>query len=271
MPRLESHQPGDRGDEHPAPAGSHRTWDARPGGGLRGLLLLPLSALWMILASGFVAVVAVVVPGWFRRRGWWMVRAWGRVPLWWHGVRLEVTGAERLEAAGPRLVLFNHVSILDLFVLAATSPANTVVVYKQEFHKIPGIGHALKALGCIAVDRSDKERALASMSAAAERIRSEGCTVYIAPEGTRSRKGGLQEFKLGAFHLAVQTGAPLVPLIMRGIPAVLPMGSFRIRSGRVGVDLLEPIEPTGWTTEGVRDHAAEVREVFLEYLAPVVD
>ncbi|MDF1800600.1 MAG: lysophospholipid acyltransferase family protein [Planctomycetota bacterium] len=247
----------------------HRAWQAHPGSALRGALVLPLTAVWALFGSGFVAVVAVVFPRWFRRKGWWMVNLWGRLPLWWHGVKMQVTGRERQDGPGPRLVLFNHVSILDLFLLAANSPPNTVVIYKQEFHKIPGIGHALMALRCVPLDRSNQAAALESMSAAAERIRAEGSTVYIAPEGTRSRKGGLQRFKLGAFHMALETGAPMVPLVMRGIPEVMPMGSFLIRSGTVAIDYLEPIDPAGWTAERIREHAAEVREVFLDYLAPV--
>ncbi|MFT5150258.1 MAG: putative phosphoserine phosphatase/1-acylglycerol-3-phosphate O-acyltransferase, partial [Planctomycetota bacterium] len=89
-----------------------------------------------------------------------------------------------------------------------------------------------------------------------------------APEGTRSRRGGLQRFKLGAFHLATTTGVPIVPMIMRGVDRVLPMGSFIVRSGRIRVDYLPPIDPTGWELEEVREHADEIREQFLQYLPP---
>ena len=99
----------------------------------------------------------------------------------------------------------------------------------------------------------------------------------IYPEGTRSRRGGLQEFKLGAFHLARQTGVPLVPFVMRGIQGVLPMGSFLIRSGRVGVDALEPLEVpppeqgAEVDSDAARALAGRARAVFLDYLAPVSD
>jgi len=249
-------------------AKSLRDWDAQTGSKLRGALLLPLTAVWAILASLAIAILATLFPRWFRRRGWCLVRLWGRVPLFWYGVRLEVSGAERLRAPGAKLVIFNHVSVLDLFVLAAVSPTNAVVIYKQEFRRVPGIGHALRGLGCIPVDRSNSERARESLAAAADLVRATGAAVMMAPEGTRSRKGGLQEFKLGAFHLAQQTGAPLVPLIMRGIEQVSPMRSLLVRSGRVAVDFLAPIDPSHWTPEEVRARANEVRGVFLEYLEP---
>ena len=235
---------------------------------LRGAVCLPLTAVWAVLASLVIAITAGLFPRWFRKRGWFLVRLWGRAPLFWHGISVEVHGAECLKEPGAKLLLFNHVSILDLFVLSSVSPANAVVIYKAEFRRVPGIGHALRGLGCIPVDRSNKERALESMAAAAERVRETGATVMMAPEGTRSRKGGLQVFKLGAFHLAQQTGAPIVPLIMRGIDQVSPMGSFWVRSGKVRVDFLEPIDPSGWSPESVRGKSLEVREVFLEYLEP---
>ena len=108
------------------------------------------------------------------------------------------------------------------------------------------------------------------MAEAARRIRETESTLMMAPEGTRSRKGGLQEFKLGAFHLAIETGAPVIPLVMRGIEQVSPMGSLLVRPGRVRVDYLAPISPANWTPETVRDHARDVRAEFLRYLKPAL-
>lgn len=244
-------------------------FEAHAGSRLRGALLAPLTLLWALFAALAVALVAVIAPRWFARSGWSLVRLWGRVPLLWHGIKVEQHGREHLERPGAKIVLFNHVSVLDLFVLSSIAPPHAVVIYKQEFRKVPGIGRALRALDCIPVDRTDPERARASMHAAAERVRASGATVMMAPEGTRSRQGGLQPFKLGAFHLAIDTGAPLIPLVMRGIDQVSPMGSILVRSGRVRVDFLAPIEPTGWQPETVREHAKAVRDVFLEYVAPV--
>jgi len=261
-------------DPGPSPSSAsalaRERFDAHAGSRLRGALLAPLTLVWALLASLIVAIIAVIAPRWFKRRGWFLVNLWGRLPLWWHGIRVELHGREQLQAPGPRIVLFNHVSVLDLFVLSAISPPNVVVVYKEEFKRVPGIGRALRALNCIPVDRSDPERSRESMTAAGERLRETGGLLLIAPEGTRSRKGGLQAFKLGAFHMAIQTGAPLVPLIMRGIEQVSPIGSVLIRPGRIRVDLLPPIDPTGWTPETVRDHAQAVRTVFLEYLDPAI-
>ena len=90
----------------------------------------------------------------------------------------------------------------------------------------------------------------------------------MAPEGTRSRRGGLQPFKKGPFHVAIATRAPVYPTIWRGIEALNPMGSWLIRSGEIRADCLAPIDTSTWTAETIEDHISETRDVFLRYLPP---
>ncbi len=245
-----------------------KKWTAPSGGSRwRGVVFLLPVALFFLGVPAVLAVLGVVSRR-FREGGFVkLVRVWGRVPLWLLGVRLEVEGwKEHLQSEGPKLVLFNHVSVLDLLVLAALCPRRPIVMYKKELGRVPGLGWALRSLGMISVDRSDHEAAIASMHEAGRRIRAEDAQVLIAPEGTRSRRGGLQRFKLGAFHMAAETGVPVVPMVMRGIEGVLPMGAWVVRSGVVRVDYLEPIETEGWSAERAREHAEAVRGVFLGYL-----
>jgi len=245
--------------------------DARRASAWRGVLFFVPLFLWTLGGAGMIAILAGFSRR-FRERGYtrW-VHIWGRIPLRLCGATLEVHGREHLDRPGAKLILFNHVSLLDIFVVAQLSPERVLVVYKKEFERIPGLGRAFKSLGMIPVDRTNHEAAIRSVSEAGRRIVAEGAPCMMAPEGTRSRKGGLQRFKLGAFHLAAEHGIPIVPLIMRGIESVLPMGSFLLRSGHVRVDCLEPIETGDWSRETVHEHAREVREVFLQYLEPEAD
>jgi len=238
------------------------------GGMLRAVLVVPLILTWAILAATFIALIALVLRGWTRRNLQPLIRLWGRVPLILAGVRVDLHGREHLEAPGPRLFLFNHVSTLDLFLLAAYAPPSPCVAYKREFRRIPGLGWALIALGMIEVDRSDAERAIASLSRAGDRLRAERLTLMMAPEGTRSRHGGLQKFKKGPFHVAIATQAPIYPIILRGIEVLNPMGSWVIRRGEVRADCLVPIDTSGWQTETINDHIEDTRAVFLRYLPP---
>ncbi len=236
--------------------------------GWRGVLFFVPIVIWTFAGAAVIASLAMLSER-FRTQGYtsW-VKVWGRVPLALCGTRIEVHGAEYRDLAEPKLLLFNHVSLLDLFVMSALCPPRALVLYKQEFSRIPGLGLAFKALGMIPIDRTNHEAAIASIAEAGRRIRAEQATCVMAPEGTRSRRGGLQSFKLGAFHLAAKHSIPIIPMIMRGIESSLPMGSFIIRNGRVRVDYLPPIDTTEWQTETVRQHARDVRRIFLRYLSP---
>ena len=240
----------------------------RPGGLLRASLSLLPIFVWVTLCATLIAVSALVLRAWTRRNLQLLIRLWGRVPLILAGVRVDLHGREHLEAPGPKLFLFNHVSTLDLFLLAAYAPPSPCVAYKKEFRRIPGIGWALIALGMIEIDRSDAERAIESLSRAGDRLQAEKLTLMMAPEGTRSRRGGLQQFKKGPFHVAIATRAPIYPIIWRGNETLNPMGSWLVRSGETRADCLAPIDTSGWETETIALHISDTRAVFLRYLPP---
>lgn len=237
-----------------------------PGSRWRGFVFFLPLFVWTLAGAGLLGIAASLSKS-FRERGYgrW-VRVWGRVPLRIAGIRVETHGREHVERPGAKLVLFNHVSQLDLFVLASLCPDGAVVMYKKEFEDIPGLGSAMRNLGMIPVDRSDLVSAIASVTTAGERILANDAPCFIAPEGTRSRQGGLQSFKKGAFHLAAQHGIPVVPMVLRGIGELMPMGRYIPKSGTVRVDYLDPIDTTEWDSERVRKHVKEVRDLFLEYV-----
>lgn len=240
----------------------------RPGGLLRAALTFLPILVWVTVGATLIAVSALAFRGWTRRNIQTLIRIWGRIPLCLAGVRVDLHGREHLEAPGPKLFLFNHVSTLDLFLLAAYAPPLPCVAYKKEFRRIPGIGWALIALGMIEIDRSDAERAIESLSRAGDRLQAEKLTLMMAPEGTRSRRGGLQQFKKGPFHVAIATQAPIYPIIWRGIEELNPLGSWLIRSGEIRADCLAPMDTSGWETETIAEHIRDTREVFLRYLPP---
>ena len=229
----------------------------------RGALLAAPVALVLLLWSGAIGTFALLAPRVVRPRlGRW-VRPWGRFGLAALGVRVELEGAEHLYADEPRLVLFNHVNVLDILLMAAIAPDRPLVLYKRELGRVPFLGWAFRATGMIAVDRADRERAIASVSEAGRRIREERGAVIMSPEGTRSRDGVLLPFKLGAFHLACTTGVPLVVLLLRGLEERLPPGAWFVRPGVLRVTAARPIDTSAWTPEEVRERADEVRARFL--------
>jgi 1-acyl-sn-glycerol-3-phosphate acyltransferase len=233
----------------------------------RGIQVL-LSWIFSTLYVTLVLACALGTFGWFTRR--WSsaaVRAWGRVHVWLSLVELEVIGAEHLEGRRPRVVVFNHTSLLDDFLVCALLPEGSVPVIKREVLYVPLIGWAIAALDFIALDRKTPERAHASLSVAARRIGRESLTVFIAPEGTRSRDGALLPFKLGALHLAKDSGAPIVPMVIEGARALQPYGRWAADPGRVVVRVLPPIPSDGLSDDNLRARADELRALYARELA----
>ncbi|MDA0667188.1 MAG: lysophospholipid acyltransferase family protein [Planctomycetota bacterium] len=247
-------------------------WEApKAGGAFRGIVMILPAFLWAFGHITFLIIALFVAPRWSKNHRQSLLRAWGRGLCWLFGIKLELHGLENRDFVGAKILAVNHVSLVDLFVWSAIWCHPGSILYKREFGRIPLMGRVMRMLGFIEVDRGNREAARASLALAAKRIREEGLTIWIAPEGTRSRLGGLQEFKMGAFHLAMQTQSPIVPSIMRGAEKVNPMGSFIMRSGTVRIDFLPPIPTTGWKRPELRAKSVEVRELFLQFLPKAPD
>jgi len=175
-------------------------------------------------------------------------------------IELVATGAENVPQ---RAVVYmsNHQSHLDIPMLYATLPSPTIrMLAKTELFRIPLWGRALRAAEFIEVDRSDHLGAIRSIDQAARLVR-DGVSIYLAPEGTRSRDGRIGKLKKGGFHLALETGAPIVPVAIRGTLQILPRGGTVMRSGqRVTVQIGRPIDVALRDLSGLM---AQVREFLV--------
>ncbi|HEU4732691.1 MAG TPA: lysophospholipid acyltransferase family protein, partial [Kofleriaceae bacterium] len=140
----------------------------------------------------------------------------------------------------------NHQSHLDIPMLYATLPSPTIrMLGKKELFAIPVWGRALRAAEFIEVDRSNHVSAVRSIDHAARLVR-DGVSIYLAPEGTRSRDGRIGKLKKGGFHLALATGAPIIPVAIRGTREILPAGTLVMHTGRqVSVQIGAPIDVAG--------------------------
>lgn len=204
---------------------------------------IPLTA---ILGGWIVLSALLRLPG-TRTSCDVLPRFWSRVLLFLAGVRVELEGMGSVDWTRPTVVVANHQSWFDVFALAAYLPARYRFVAKQELARIPIFGRAWRSCGHISVNRADRGQAVASIEEAGREVRDQCLAVIFFPEGTRSPDGSLREFKKGAFVLAIQTGVPVVPLGISGSHAVMPKGSFRIRSGTIRIRVGDPIPTSGWT------------------------
>src|SRR5690606_20924700 len=138
----------------------------------------------------------------------------GRTMLRAAGVKLEVEGLEHLATDAMKVATFNHASMLDAFLIPAIMPLGSTAAIKREVMFYPVVGVTVWLAGFLIIDRGNNERARRTMARAAERMKRERITVFISPEGTRSPTAALLPFKKGAFHLALATRAPIVPVVI---------------------------------------------------------
>lgn len=191
-------------------------------------------------------------------------RIWGRVALWLAGVRLEVEGREYLPPAGePVIFVGNHQGNFDILSYFVGLPLQFRWMAKEELFRVPLFGLAMRRSGYIAIDRSDRRKAMKSMGLAAERIRG-GTSVAIFPEGTRSGDGRLQEFKKGGFLIALKAQVPLVPLAINGSWKIMPKGALRFQPGTIRLRILPRIETAGLTSKDSHTLMAQVHDCLAE-------
>jgi putative phosphoserine phosphatase / 1-acylglycerol-3-phosphate O-acyltransferase len=181
------------------------------------------------------------------------------------GIEVEVQGEHHLWAHRPALFLFNHQSTLDGYVLLTLLRRGFTGIAKKEAANMPLLGQILRALDFAFIDRSNTRSAKEAMQPAVDRIR-HGMSVVIAPEGTRSLTPRLGQFKKGAFHIAMQAGVPVVPVVIRNSYEVMARGSRLFRPGIVQVCVLPEIDVTKWTIEGLDRHVADVQGLFQRTL-----
>src|SRR6516162_62887 len=181
------------------------------------------------------------------------------------GVRLDVRGAEHL-ATRPAVFLFNHQSQLDVLILAKLLHGGFTGVAKKELANAPGFGLIFRLADVAFVDRHDHEQAVKALEPAVQKLR-DGISLVIAPEGTRSPTPALGSFKKGAFHVAMDAGVPIVPIVIRNAGELMWRNAKIIHSGTVQVDVLPPIPTTGWTAEDLDARVEEVRGRYLATLA----
>jgi 1-acyl-sn-glycerol-3-phosphate acyltransferase len=171
-------------------------------------------------------------------------RFWSKNHLNVSGVKVVTRGVEHLPDP-PVILMCNHQSALDIYVLYAGLPLVFKWLAKRELFSLPFLGWAMTRAGYVSIDRENPREALKAIDEAGRKIR-EGMNLLIFPEGTRSEDGVLLPFKQGVFNLAQRAGVPIVPVGINGTNRIQPKGSFIPKQkGVVYINIGEPIEVEG--------------------------
>jgi 1-acyl-sn-glycerol-3-phosphate acyltransferase len=159
------------------------------------------------------------------------------------GIRVRVEGREHVPAGRACIFMANHVSNLDPPGLIPRIPGRTAAFAKRGLFKIPIFGYCLKLGGFIPVDRTGSAHTAQESVSAAKRILDKGIHITTFVEGTRSNDGRMLPFKMGTFYLAMQTGAPCIPVSIYGTETLMAKGSFGIKPGTAHITFHAPVYP----------------------------
>ncbi len=180
---------------------------------------------------------------------------------------VSVRGRQNAEPGRSYVIMSNHQSHFDILAFYGFWGWQFRWVMKQELRKVPFLGWGCAGVGHIFIDRSDRDKAIASLRAARGLLEG-GVSVMIFPEGTRSTSGRLREFKKGGFMLALELGLPILPVSISGSRHVLPNRTLKLLPGRVRIQVHPPIEVAGLGPEDRDALMARVRESIRAGLSP---
>ncbi|HEY2831506.1 MAG TPA: HAD-IB family hydrolase [Sporichthyaceae bacterium] len=182
------------------------------------------------------------------------------------GIDVKVIGQENAWAARPAVFLINHQShLVDFLATVHVLRRGFTAVAKAEVKSMPLVGPLFDLAGVAFLDRSDRDKAIEALGPALDKLR-EGTSIVVAPEGTRSLTPLPGPFKKGGFHLAMQAGVPIVPVVIRNAGELMWRRARTVRSGTVEVAVLPPIPTVGWTKQDLDEHVDAVRQLYIDTL-----
>ncbi len=184
-----------------------------------------------------------------------------RLALWLAHIRVQVSGLDCVPIGQACIFMSNHVSNLDPPALFPWIPGRTSAFIKRSLMKIPVLGYGLKVADFVPVDRDGRVESARESVNVARSVMDKGIHITTFVEGTRSRDGRMLPFKKGPFYLAMDAGAPVVPVSIHGTEQMMAKGSARVRPGTVHIAFHEPLDPSRFSSreelmEAVREAIA---------------
>lgn len=212
------------------------------------------------LFFGFLTIILVPVTN-ARIASYICGSIWSRLNGYVTPMCVKVHGRKNIDKEQSYVIVSNHQSHYDVFVLYGWLGVDFKWVMKQELRKVPGLGIGCEKVGHIFIDRSNHERALASLREAKRKIVN-GTSVIFFPEGTRSVDGSLGDFKKGAFRMALDLDLPILPVTISGTGKVLPAHTTRLFPGVVHMTIHPPIDTSPYNDENIQELMDKTRKVI---------
>lgn len=226
---------------------------------MRYLIFLQSLVLWLVGIVFFLfsfvvlAICLMVLP---REKTFAAARLFFSILLKLMGIRLEVTGKENIDPDRSYLIMGNHQSLFDLFVIPSAIPLCLTGIEAAYHFSLPVWGYLIRKWGCIPIERNNLEKAKKSLELAKDTL-GDGMSIAVLPEGHRTRTGLMGPFKKGPFHLAKNCRAVILPFGIKGLYEFQAKGSFNLKPGKVIVRIGKPISYGAYShmsVEELREH-----------------
>lgn len=203
-------------------------------------------------------------PEWNDRLDRWSAKLLREV-----GIVLDVHGRENVDPNEVYVVMSNHQSLYDIPVVFQAFKRPLRMVAKKELFRVPIWGKAMKTSGFVELDRKNRQKAIQSLKEARRFMERDGISLWIAPEGTRSKTGVMGKLKKGGFHMALDTGLRILPITIDGTRDVLQKGERRVEHGtKMRVTIHKPVQATDYGYPKIRALLHDVRATIAEPLPP---
>lgn len=227
------------------------------------LFLIP----WTALGVSFAIVSKLLNPGGQIAHQVGRVWSWGILKI--SGMNLKVKGLENIKKEKQYIFLANHTSAYDIPAVYWVLPNKLGMLAKKQLRYIPFFGWAMWAAGHFFVDRHDHRKAIAVMDQVAKLMaKNRSHSLVIFPEGTRTLDGQLQRFKKGAFILSLDTGIPVVPVIINGGFKAKSKRSHAIVPTTLDISILPPVDPGAYSRDTRQQFLDDVHQTFEDNYIP---
>jgi 1-acyl-sn-glycerol-3-phosphate acyltransferase len=235
---------------------------------IRTFLIFLLLFVFFIITIPFLPILLII--GLFSKKArdkisFCMVRVVFRIILFITGSTVEITGTENIPKNEPVLFIGNHNSLLDVVIGYLLVPDLTGFIAKIELMKVPGLNWWMILMNCLFLDRKNTRAGLEIIKKASDHIKN-GISIFVFPEGTRSRTGELGEFKEGTFKIATMTKCPIVPVGFTGTADIFENHFPKVKPSHVTVTIGAPIATADLPRAEQKKLGSATKEIIAEMI-----
>lgn len=229
--------------------------------GIRTFILLPLFLLLTMVFAAFMVAYGALRPGAPVHDR--ILKVWSMLWLKIPPMRVDIEGVDKIDPNQRYIVASNHLSMFDIPLLLRTLPLHGRFLAKKEVFQIPLVAQAMRTVGIIEINRADGRSTRQAINEGVRVAAERGYSLLVYTEGTRGSGGELLPFKKGAFRIAIDTGLPLLPVVIEGTERISAPGSKVFYRGRASLRVLDPIETAGMTNkENLKDLVTQVESLM---------